>query len=101
MYIFMYNTVVTKSYSVASARAKLSEIVDEVEAGKEVEITRRGKKVAVVMSAARFARLKGDRVAFGTAYESFRREHDLEQNGVEPNWAAELRDTDPGRRVRL
>jgi prevent-host-death family protein len=90
-----------KSYSVASARAKLSEIVDQVEAGKEVEITRRGKKVAVVMSAARFARLKGGRVAFATAYETFRREHDLEHDGVEPSWAAELRDTNPGRRVRL
>jgi prevent-host-death family protein len=101
MYTLMYNTLVAKSCSVASARAKLSEIVDEVEAGKEVEITRRGKKVAVVMSAARFARLRGDRVAFTTAFESFRQEHDLERDGVEPNWAAEVRDTDTGRRVRL
>ena len=101
MYILMYNARMAKSYSVASARAKLSEIVDEVETGKEVEITRRGKKVAVVMSAARFARLKGDRVAFATAYESFRREHDLERDGVEPNWAAELRHTGPGRGVSL
>lgn len=45
----MYTSVMTKSYSVADARAKLSEIVDDVEAGKEVEITRRGKKVAVVL----------------------------------------------------
>lgn len=101
MYIFMYNSLVTKSYSVADARAKLSEIVDDVEAGNEVEITRRGKKVAVVMSAARFARLKSDRVTFATAYESFRREHDLEQDGVDPNWATELRDAAPGRRVKL
>jgi prevent-host-death family protein len=101
MYIFMYTSSVTKSYSVADARAKLSEIVDAVEAGKEVEITRRGRKVAVVLSAARFARLTGDRVTFATAYESFRREHDLEQDGVEPNWAIELRDAGPGRRVKL
>jgi len=91
----------SKAYSVASARAKLSEIVDEVESGKEVELTRRGKKVAVVMSAARYARLRGDRVAFMSAYETFRGEHDLEQVGVEPGWAAGLRDRDAGRGVGL
>ena len=97
----MYTSVVTKSYSVADARAKLSEIVDDVEAGKEVEITRRGKKVAVVLSAARFASLKGERVAFATAYENFRRQHDLQQDGVDPNWATELRDAAPARRAKL
>jgi prevent-host-death family protein len=91
----------SKAYTVARARAKLSEIVDEVESGKEVELTRRGKKVAVVMSAARYARLRGDRVAFMSAYETFRGEHDLEQVGVERGWAAGLRDRDAGRGVRL
>jgi prevent-host-death family protein len=90
-----------KSYSLADARAKLSEIVDDVEAGSEVEITRRGKKVAVVLSAARFASLKGERVTFATAYENFQRQHDLEQDGVDPAWAADLRDATPGRRVKL
>ena len=97
----MYNCTVSKSYSIASARAKLAEIVDKVESGKEVELTRRGKKVAVVMSAARYARLRGDRVAFMTAYETFRQEHDLRQLGVEPGWTAELRERDVGRRVKL
>jgi prevent-host-death family protein len=50
----------SKSYTVADARAKLAQIVDDVENGKEIELTRRGKKVAVVMSAARYARLRGD-----------------------------------------
>jgi prevent-host-death family protein len=100
MYIFMYMMWMAKSYSVADARSKLSEIVDAVEEGKDVEITRRGRKVAVVMSAARFARLRGDRIAFATAYESFLREHDLARIGVEPSWAAELRDRDPGRQVK-
>jgi prevent-host-death family protein len=91
----------SKSYTVASARAKLAEIVDEVEGGKEVELTRRGKKVAVLMSAARYARLRGDRVAFMTAYETFRGEHDLEQIGVEPGWTDGLRDRNVGRDVKL
>jgi len=97
----MYTIDMAKSYTIASARAKLAEIVDEVEGGKEVELTRRGKKVAVVMSASRYARLRGDRVAFITAYETFCGEHDLKEVGVEPGWASALRDREVGRSVKL
>jgi prevent-host-death family protein len=101
MYIRMYITWMPKSYSIASARAKLASIVDEVEAGSEVELTRRGKKVAVVMSAARYARLRGERVAFMTAYETFRENHDLAEAGLGPTWARELRQRDVGRPVKM
>lgn len=37
------------SYSLADAKARLSELVDKVEAGETVEITRRGKIVARVV----------------------------------------------------
>jgi prevent-host-death family protein len=90
-----------KSYSVANARAKLADIVSEVEAGSDVELTRRGKKVAVVVSAARYARLRGERVAFITAYETFRARHDLAEAGVDPGWARQLRQKDVGRPVKL
>ena len=91
----------SKSYSVANARARLADIVSEVESGSDVELTRRGKKVAVVVSAARYARLCGERVAFITAYETFRAQHDLAEAGVDPNWARQLRSKDVGRRVNL
>ena len=39
-----------KSVSIAEAKAHLSEIVDEVAAGGEVEITRRGKRVATLVA---------------------------------------------------
>ena len=39
------------SYSLADAKARLSELIDRVEAGDTVEITRRGKTVARVMPA--------------------------------------------------
>lgn len=97
----MYTSVMSRSYTVATARAKLAEIVDQVESGKDVELTRRGKKVAVVVSAARFARLSGDRRAFITAYEAFRKEADLGEAGVEPGWAQGLRDRESGRGVKL
>ena len=90
-----------KTYTIANARANLSDIVDEVEAGSEVEITRRGKKVAVVMSAARYARLRGERVAFMTAYEMFRAGHDLADAGLERSFARGLRQRDVARPVKL
>lgn len=37
------------SYSLADAKARLSELIDKVEAGGTVEITRRGKPVAKVV----------------------------------------------------
>ena len=97
----MYISTMAKSYSIASARAKLADIVDEVESGSEVELTRRGKKVAIMMSAARYARLRGERVAFMTAYETFRAAHDLAETGVERTWARGLRQRDIGRPVKL
>jgi len=97
----MYISCMRRGYSIATARAKLSRIVDEVEAGAEVELTRRGKRVAVVVSAGRYERLTGERAAFATAYEAFRREHDLGSVGVDPEWASHLRDPDAGRPVKL
>lgn len=37
------------SYSLADAKARLSELIDKVESGDTVEITRRGKTVARVV----------------------------------------------------
>jgi len=97
----MYIHGMVKTYTVANARAKLADIVDEVEAGSDVELTRRGKKVAILMSAARYARLQGERVAFMTAYETFRMGHDLMEAGLERSWARGLRQRDVGRPVKF
>ena len=91
----------TKTYTIASARAKLSDIVDQVEAGSDIELTRRGKKVAVVMSASRYSRLRGEQVAFMTAYEAFRARHDLAEAGLPPSWSRGLRARDVGRPVKF
>jgi prevent-host-death family protein len=91
----------SQTYSITSARATLPHIVDEVEAGSDVGLTRRGKKVAVVMSAARYARLRGERVAFMTAYETFRAKHDLGETGIGPDWVQELRQRDAARPVKV
>ena len=43
-----------KTYSIAEARNDLSGVVREAEAGRPVTLSRRGKAVAVVLSAAGF-----------------------------------------------
>lgn len=94
-------TVSTKSYSIASARAKLAEILDDVEAGEDVELMRRGKKVAVLISPARYARLAGRRNAFGDAFDAFEKVHSLTEYGIDKSFTKGLRDKTVGREVKL
>ena len=80
MYIFMYILDMAKRCSVADARKDLSALLTQAEAGVEVEITRRGKPVAVLVSIQEYQRIKGRRSAFKQAYEKFATSHDLGQN---------------------
>lgn len=91
----------SSTYSVASARANLAEIVDQVQSGRDVEITRRGEKVAVLVSASRYALLQNERPTFMDAFESFRQTTDLAAVGVDRDWARGLRHDDVGRDVKL
>jgi prevent-host-death family protein len=100
-YIRMYTLGMARSYSVAQARSHLPEILDQVESGKEVELTRRGRKVAVVVSARRYEELGSDRSSFGKAYRSFLDRHSLDEVGVEADVFGVHRDRTPGRPVRL
>jgi prevent-host-death family protein len=97
----MYSLSVAKSYSVADARAHLPDILDDVEAGREVELTRRGHPVAVVISPERYEALKGERAQFAEAYRAFVGRHSLKEIGLEPDFFEGVRDRQPGRRVRL
>jgi prevent-host-death family protein len=101
MYILMYTMRMSKSYSVAEARAHLPDILDDVEAGKEVELTRRGRPVAIVLSPQSYEALRGDRTSFGAAYRAFTERHAPEEIGLEADFFDSLRDREAGRRVRL
>jgi prevent-host-death family protein len=101
MYIMMYILFVTKSYSIAAARSHLAEIVSEVEAGHDVELTRRGKRVAVVVHAAKHDRLAGAPRGFAEAYARFRDRFDLQEIGIDDGWADGLRSRERGRDVEL
>lgn len=95
----MYTQTVAKTYSVADARAHLPEILDEVEAGGEIALSRRGRLVAVLLSSEEYDRLRGSRAAFGDAYRAFVDRHDLARVGIGD--ADSLRDRTAGRKVRF
>ena len=101
MYIMMYIQAMAKRYSIAEARSNLPTIVDQAEAGQEIELTRRGKAVAVVMSLREFERLRGASTSFGEAYERFLATHELSDVGLDDASLRVTRDKAAGRKVDL
>ena len=91
----------SKIYSVADARAHLPEILDQVQAGGDVGLSRRGRLVAVVLSSDEYKLLRGARTRFGDAYKSFVERHSLVDFGLNAGEVEELRDKSGGRRVQL
>jgi prevent-host-death family protein len=90
-----------KKYSVAEARHNLPALVHDAERGTMVEVTRRGRAVAVLMSLDRYARLERRRPDFWGALQDFRRNTDLEALGVDDAFVDSLRDRSTGRDVDL
>lgn len=101
MYILVYIQNMTRRYSVAEARAHLPSIIEQAEAGETVELTRRGRPVAVVLSREEFERLRSKRPSFGDAYRAFRELHGLAEIGLDRDFVAAVRDRSPGRQVKL
>jgi prevent-host-death family protein len=91
----------SRRYSIAEARSRLPSLVDEAESGVEVELTRRGQPVAVLVSRREFERLRGKRLHFSDAYRKFLERHSLEEIGVEEDFTISVRDRTPGRKVSL
>ncbi len=92
----------SKKYSIAEARSNLPTIVDQAEAGAEIELTRRGKPVAVIVSPRQLERLRGERARFSDVYKAFIRKYSLEQIGTEDDdFLTSTRVKDIGRKVNL
>ena len=81
-------------YSIAEARNDLSGVVREAEAGRPVTLSRRGRPVAVVVSARDYERVAGYRRTVAEAIEEFR--HRYIAALADENWLPE-RDKSPGR----
>ncbi len=97
----MYIDNMAKRYSIAEARSNLPAIVDQAEAGIEVELTRWGKPVAVVVSLREFARRRGDGGGFTEAYEKFLKQYSLKKVGLDEAFFRSVRAKDAGRKVSL
>jgi len=88
-------------YSIAEARAHLPRIVDQAEAGDEVELTRRGRPVAVLVSRQRFDRLQGKGSHFGETYRKFLEKYSVKEIGLEDDFSVSMREKSTGRKVSL
>jgi prevent-host-death family protein len=88
-------------YSIAEARDQLARLVHEVEEGIPVELTRRGKPVAVLLSLNEYKKMREGNVGFWEAFERFRKKVDLADVGVEPEIFEDVRDRTRGREVRF
>jgi cellobiose PTS system EIIB component len=88
-----------KRYSIEEARDNLDGVVQEAEEGMQVELTRQGKPVAVLVGV-EVERLSKKRPGFWEAYQEFRRTADLSE--IDPDEIfRDVRDPSPGRDVDL
>jgi antitoxin Phd len=95
--IAMWGAGMRKQYSIAQARDHFPGIVHEVERGSQIELTRRGKPVAVLVSLPEYERLTSGTGGFWEALEKFRREADLEAMWEDGDPFEGVRDRSPGR----
>jgi antitoxin Phd len=90
-----------KSFSVAEARQQLPRLIRTVERGRAVEITRRGRPVAVLLSASEYLSLTGERPSFADAIANVRKRYVVDQLAIGDEEFQDLREESPGRRVRI
>lgn len=87
-----------KQYSIAQARHNLAALVHELERKPIIELTRRGKTVAVLLSLSAYRRMHRGTASFREAYAAFRERADLPALRIEPEaiWR-DARETGTGR----
>ncbi len=89
----------TKQYSIAEARNHFTMLVRDVEQESAIQLTRRGKPVAVLLSINEYNRLSTPHINFWEAYTAFKQQVDLKQAQVASDIFANVRPTSPGREV--
>ena len=97
----MHIAAVSRKYSIAEARSNLRKIVAQAEAGAEVELTRRGKPVAVIISHRQLEKLRSERPRFVDVYRNFLRKHAPKDIGIEADFSRAAQERGPGRKVAL
>ena len=92
-----------RTYSISEAREHLSEVVEEAARGQNVELTRDGETVAVVVSVEEYRLMKTPEPSetFAEGYKRFREMYPEGTDGIGPEFFNSLRDRGPGRGVDL
>jgi len=88
------------SVSIAEARDQLPRLVHEAEAGTPVQITRRGRPVAVLLSTAAYERLASRPTSLWQGIRELRAACSAELSGADDPFD-DVRDPSPGREVEL
>ncbi len=94
-------TIMQKQFSIAEAKNRLPTIIHSVEKGPSVELTRRGKPVAVLLSIQEYERLSRKYSGFWNAISEFRRKAEDEGIEISDRDFKGLRDLSSGREVAL
>ena len=75
----------SNSYSIAEAKNQLPALIRSVEQHGPIELTRRGKAVAVLLSMHEYERLQKPKVDFWEALLAFRQRIDAEGINIDPD----------------
>ncbi len=87
-----------KSYSIAEAKTHLAKVVHQAEEGPAIELTRRGRPVAMVISIAAYERLIGEFQAPWDSVAQVRKEYDFKSLDIDPDEVFDVpKDPSPGK----
>jgi len=105
MYIYMYimeiATMASTKVSVAEARQHFARLIKRAQQGKAIEITRRGEPVAVLVSAAEYSAITGNRPSFTDTTRQLRKRLGVDGLDIGDSDFEALREESPGRDVSL
>lgn len=88
-----------KEYSIAEARDQFAAIVHDLKTTPTIQLTRRGKPVAMLLAIDEYERLAAGRTDFWENYEAFRTMFALDKLNIDPTVFDDTRDRSPGREV--
>lgn len=88
-----------KEYSIAEARNQFAAIVHDLKTTPSIQLTRRGKPVAMLLAIEEYERLAAGKSGFWENYQAFRSSTDLAALDINPAVFDGLRDSSAGREV--
>ena len=89
------------NYSITEAKNSLSRIVHEAEEGETVHLTRRGKLVAVLLSAKEFQKMRKKQSSPADALQQFLTDKSHKDVDIDPTVFEGLRVKNSGRDIQL